>query len=399
MITNFKNSISRVNKRYIFILIAPIMVLFPGHAQVKILKKQTIFPLQENHVHSSSIVELPNGDLLSCWFEGSGERNADDVKIKGARLKNGDKQWGKPFLLADTPEFPDCNPVLFLNPKNELFLFWIVIKSNRWEESILKYKKSIQYESYGPPVWSWQDIILLKPGEDFKKSTELKFNELPERGVGWGEYAPLYEKMLVEAAGDKTKRQSGWMTRTKPLLLNSGRILLPLYSDGFNFSIIAYSDDNGNRWKTSEPIVGYGNVQPSLTQRKNGDIVALMRDNGDRPNRVIQSISSDRGENWSAVKDLNIYNPGSSLHSLHLSGGKWLMVNNNLEHGRNILNLNQSLDEGETWESIFEIENSDNPKDSFSYPTIIYSKKKQIHLTYSYSSRGQKTIMHAIIEN
>ena len=399
MITNFKNSISRVSESYIFILIAPIMVLIPGHAQVKIVKKQTIFPLQENHVHSSSIVELPNGDILSCWFEGSGERNADDVKIKGARLKNGDKQWGKPFLLADTPEFPDCNPVLFLNPKNELFLFWIVIKSNRWEESILKYKKSIQYESYGPPVWSWQDIILLKPGEDFKKSTELKFNELPERGVGWGEYAPLYEKMLVEAAGDKTKRQSGWMTRTKPLLLNSGRILLPLYSDGFNFSIIAYSDDNGNRWKTSEPIVGYGNVQPSLTQRKNGDIVALMRDNGDRPNRVIQSISSDRGENWSAVKDLNIYNPGSSLHTLHLPEGKWLMVNNNLEHGRNILNLNQSLDEGETWESIFEIENSDNPKDSFSYPTIIYSKKKQIHLTYSYSSRGQKTIMHAIIEN
>ena len=135
--------------------------------------------------------------------------------------------------------------------------------------------------------------------------------------------------------------------------------------------------------------MGYGNVQPSLTQRKNGDIVALMRDNGDRPNRVIQSISSDRGENWSAVKDLNINNPGSSLHTLQLSGGKWLMVNNNLEHGRNILNLNQSLDEGETWESIFEIENSDNPKDSFSYPTIIYSKK-QIHLTYSYSSGGQK---------
>ena len=103
MITNFKNSISRVNKRYIFILIAPIMVLFPGHAQVKILKKQTIFPLQENHVHSSSIVELPNGDILSCWFEGSGERNADDVKIKGARLKNGDKQWGKPFFTCRYP--------------------------------------------------------------------------------------------------------------------------------------------------------------------------------------------------------------------------------------------------------------------------------------------------------
>ena len=57
-----------------------------------------------------------------------------------------------------------------------------------------------------------------------------------------------------------------------------------------------------------------------------------------------------QGENWSAVKDLNINNPGSSLHIFQLR--KWLMVNNNLEHGRNILNLNQSLDEGETWESI-----------------------------------------------
>ncbi|MCD6596814.1 MAG: hypothetical protein J7L04_03960, partial [Bacteroidales bacterium] len=42
-----------------------------------------IFPLQNLHVHSSSIVELPNGDLLACWFEGSGERTANDVLVKG----------------------------------------------------------------------------------------------------------------------------------------------------------------------------------------------------------------------------------------------------------------------------------------------------------------------------
>ena len=67
------------------------------------------------------------------------------------------------------------------------------------------------------------------------------------------------------------------------------------------------------------------------TKRKNGDIVALMRELSDRPNRVIQSISSDRGGNWSAVKDLNIYNPGSSLSYTPLTWGRWLMVNNNLE--------------------------------------------------------------------
>src|ERR1041385_8731808 len=35
---------------------------------------ELIFPLEKWHNHSSSVVELPNGDLLVCWFHGSGER-------------------------------------------------------------------------------------------------------------------------------------------------------------------------------------------------------------------------------------------------------------------------------------------------------------------------------------
>ena len=71
-----------------------IFAMLGGHlfalGQVKIIK-QNIFPMQSKHVHSSSIVELPNGDLLSCWFEGTGERKANDVKIMGSRLKKGTK--------------------------------------------------------------------------------------------------------------------------------------------------------------------------------------------------------------------------------------------------------------------------------------------------------------------
>jgi len=85
------------------------------------IEGELLFPLQEKHVHSSSIVELPNGDLLTCWFEGSGERTANDVLINGARLKKGESKWSEPFLMADTPEQPDCNPILFLNKNNKLF--------------------------------------------------------------------------------------------------------------------------------------------------------------------------------------------------------------------------------------------------------------------------------------
>src|SRR6202043_3628604 len=48
------------------------------------------------------------------------------------------------------------------------------------------------------------------------------------------------------------------MTRIKPLKLASGRILLPLYSDGFNMAIVAISDDDGDTWHASLPIVGRG---------------------------------------------------------------------------------------------------------------------------------------------
>src|SRR5690554_5525217 len=77
-----------------------------------VVQEELIFPLQGQHVHGSSIVSLPNGDLLVAWFQGSGERTADDVRIMGARLKKGEGAWSVPFELADTPNLPDCNPVL-----------------------------------------------------------------------------------------------------------------------------------------------------------------------------------------------------------------------------------------------------------------------------------------------
>jgi len=45
------------------------------------LQSEILFPPEKWHNHSSSIVELPNGDLFVAWFHGSGERTADDVVI------------------------------------------------------------------------------------------------------------------------------------------------------------------------------------------------------------------------------------------------------------------------------------------------------------------------------
>src|SRR5579859_4336850 len=80
------------------------------------LESELIFPPEHLHNHGSCIVECANGDLITCWYNGSGERNADDVKIEGARLRKGEKQWSQRYLFGDTPGFPDTNPCMFIDP-------------------------------------------------------------------------------------------------------------------------------------------------------------------------------------------------------------------------------------------------------------------------------------------
>lgn len=297
-------------------------------------KNELIFPLQGQHVHSSSIVELPNGDFLTCWFQGSGERTANDVVINGSRLKKGDTKWSESFLLADSPGQPDCNPILFLNNDKKLFLVWIVVNANRWETSILKVKTTKDYTKEGSPNWDWQDIILLKPGEEFEQRAKEQFEKYGRQDLAWAEYALPYEEMLIEAAKDPKKRETGWMPRTHPLILDNGKILLPLYSDGFNFGLIAISEDDGETWQNSLPIIGRGLNQPSLIVRNDGSIEAYMRDDGDEPGRIMISNSKDEGYSWTYAQKSDIPNPGASIEILKLKSGNWLLVYNDVDDGR-----------------------------------------------------------------
>ena len=361
-----------------------------------LVQQYSIFPFQDKHVHGSSIVELPNGDLLSCWFHGSGERKANDVRIKGSRLKKGSNEWGAVFDMADTPNLPDCNPVLWIDNNEKLWLFWIAVRANRWENSMLRYRTSTDYLNKETPAWNWQDNIILKPGERFSETIQLAFEEHIDEPM-WAEYAPPYSRLIIDAAKDPEKRQKGWMTRIHPISLESGRILLPLYSDGYNISIVAISDDNGNNWRASNPIVGLGPIQPSLVQKQNGHIVAYMRDSGIEPKRILKSISKDNGETWSFAKDTKTPNPSSSIEVLQLKNGNWVMACNDTESSRSQMAILLSFNEGKSWEVKKYIgKHEHNSGITLAYPSLIQSSDGLIHLTYSLKNKKGKTIQHAI---
>lgn len=356
-----------------------------------------IFPLQDKHVHGSSLVHLPNGDMLAVWFYGSGERTADDVKLMGARLEKGKTAWSEPFLMADTPNLPDCNPVLFLNQDNTLFLVWIAVQANKWEQSILRFRTSTDYLKIGPPVWGWQDNILLKPDAHFAEEIAKQFKALPENQAGWAEYAPSYDKMIIAASQDPIKRSIGWMTRIKPLIIGS-RIILPLYSDGFNLSLMAISEDKGLTWRPSLPLVGRGPIQPALVQKKDGKLLAYLRDSGDAPPRVQVSESGDLGESWSPATKTEIPNT-ASVELLVLQDGKWAFVGNDLEDGRYRLSLFMSDDEGKTWKWKTALENVPKGESGFSYPCLIQTADGLLHITYSYHLKSdKKSIKYVVVD-
>lgn len=367
-------------------------------SQSPIVGSTLIFPLQNEHVHASSLVALPNGDFLVAWFQGSGERTADDVRIMGARLRKGEKNWSSPFLMADTRGLPDCNPVLFLNRSGKLFLVWIAVQANRWEQSILRFRTATDYLKPGAPNWAWQDNILLKPSDSFGVEIARKFKQLPPHEKGWSAYAPAYDDQILDAAKDAAKRSTGWMTRIKPLITQSGRILLPLYSDGFNMSLMAISDDDGESWRPGSPLVGRGPIQPALAQRKDGTITALMRDSGDPPARVHASESSDNGETWSPSHKTEIPNT-ASVELLVLMNGYWAFVGNDVDDGRYQLSLYLSGDEGKTWKWKTKLENVPKDKGSFSYPSLLQTKDGLLHITYSYHlDSKQKSIKYVVVD-
>jgi predicted neuraminidase len=353
---------------------------------------ELVFPLDSRHNHAPGVVECPSGDLLVSWYRGAGERSADDVAVYGARRRAGEAAWSEPFVMADTPGFPDCNTCMMIDAHGRLHLFWPIVIANSWESCLTNQRIASAYTEDGPPKWDEQSLVLLKPA-DFAPAANAELDKLVEK----------YKLLLTDSLrdeiaegrkklADKLYQRLGWQPRCKPTVLPSGRILLPLYSDTFSLSIMAVSDDEGRSWYASAPLLGFGAIQPAVLRRESGELVAFMRDNGIE-NRIKTAASTDDGLTWGPVTPMDLPNPGSGLDALRLASGRWLLIYNDLASGRNRLAVSLSADEGKTWPWTRHLE--DAPSGSFHYPTVIQGRDGTIHAVYSYFVDEGKSMKHA----
>lgn len=364
-----------------------------------------IFPPEAWHNHGSCIVETPDGSLLACWFHGSGERKADDVEILGARKPAGATAWSKPFPMADTPGFPDTNGCMIIDPEQRLWLLWPTIQANTWESALMKIRTSTDYQQRDatPPVWATEKVLHIKPGDQFepllrkKTAAYLNAHGTTPEAIQWANHN-------FTQAADKLTRRLGWFTRAHPHITPAGRLIVGLYSDGFSVSLAAYTDDLGATWSVSEPIVGGANIQPSFARRRDGSLLAFMRDNGPPPKRVHVSSSPDNGQTWSPVTDHpQLANPGAGLELTNLRDGRMLVAYNDTEQGRHQLAVAVSGDDGLTFPHKRYIEKAEPGAGRYHYPSVIQTRDGLIHLTYSAfetdpaTGKELKSIKHATL--
>ena len=363
-----------------------------ARAESGFCKKQAIFPPDGRHNFGSCIVQTKDGSLLAAWAAGSGELEAD-VVIEGAWLPRGETKWQEKFILVDTPGQPDSNPALLAAPDGTLWVFWSTTTplDRRWLSATVKFAQCEQPGGPQAPLkWTRTGVLQVVPtgfNDEMKQAIERVSADDRKR-------FSVYLEVQEKRSRDEQTQRLGWTPRVHPLVLPEGRWVLPLSCETFASSIMATSDDRGATWTTSRPIIGFGNVQPSLVRKNDGTLLAMMRENGPH-HRIRLSTSSDQGTSWSALMDSDLPNGGSGIEVIRLSNGHWVLIYNDVPRGTHSLAVTVSVDEGMTWKKGRHLAQARFMAGDFQYPSLLQAADGSIHATYSSGGGRQGTIEHA----
>jgi len=368
-----------------------LMLALPNAGGQALYESELIFdPTTESHghVHASCIVECPNGDLLAVWYEngtrlpsfeyGKDADKSDDVRIGGARRRQGTKRWDRPFVVSDTFGLSDNNPALIIDQQRRLWLIHVTlldVPQWAWGSSLVWYKISSDYQHPGPPCWEKEALLV---------PHIHGLEEIVHRYAHRQNASEIDDRLKTPLM-----RRLGWMPRAHPLVLADGTLLLPLGNENFNVAAMALTHDGGQTWVISSPVPGMGISQPSVVRLASGKLVGFFRDEGpDR--RIKRSESEDEGLTWSEVKTTQLPNPSSGIEAVMLRDGHLAMIYNDREMTRESLAVSISVDEGTTWKWTRRLE--DTPGGRFDYPSLIQAKDGSLHATYSYSVRAIKHV-------
>jgi predicted neuraminidase len=304
------------------------------NAKVKTVVSEMIFdqaPFEQ--CHASTILELPDGRLLSAWFGGKHEKDPSVEIWMSAKPKGG--TWSAPEAMTNFPQVPTWNPVLFRDAGGKVWLFF----------------------KLGPDEQNWIGA--------YRTSTD--------DGKTWSDVTYLPAGLLGPI-------------RSKPVTLRDGAILAPTSVEAYQTwtAWMDRSTDGGKTWTIHGPLVfdgvRRGLIQPTVWETKDGRVRALMRSTR-AIGAIVEATSNDGGRTWGAVTKTVLPNPDAGIDAAKMSDGRVALVFNDTATGRSPLNLAFSDDDGKTWGTHYVLE--DEPGE-YSYPAVIQGRDGNLQITYTW---------------
>jgi predicted neuraminidase len=311
---------------------------------IKNYKKEFVFDFDTAPTpscHASTVLPLDDGTVLAAWFGGTAEGKDDVVIWVSRRTENG---WEKPIQVSDSDNIPHWNPVLHLRQDGSICLYFKV----------------------GKKVAVWQTYYSIST----------------DNGKTWTKQQVLVPGEKIDGRGP---------VKNKCLRLSNGTLLGPASTEQKRMwrCFIDISEDDGRTWTMSPFIVRprttfgvVGMIQPTLWEGPEGHVHALMRtDKG----KIYRSDSTNYGRTWCKAYPTSLPNNNSGIDLVKVPDGRIFLLYNNVADNwgkRNPLTLAVSTDNGDTWENIMDLE-TDDPGE-FSYPAITY-KDGSLHMTYTHN--------------
>lgn len=296
--------------------------------------------------HASTVLPLPDGNVVAAWFGGTKEGN-DDVKIWVSVREKG--KWAEPYSIAVKGEsLPHWNPVLFLRENGEIILYF----------------------KYGKPIPKWVTYYCIS--KDGGKS----FSE---------------PKVLVP--GDKDGGRGP--VKNKAIRLKDGTVIAPASKESLRGSwkcFVDISKDDGLSFEHSNFVLRpkktlktVNMIQPTLWENEKG-VHMLVRTNS---GYIYRSDSKDGGKTWCKAYETAMPNPNSGIDLVMLENGILVLIMNPISENwgdRAPLVLMYSADGGDTFTEFFKCEETTGDHE-FSYPAIT-AAGNTLHITYTHEREG-----------
>lgn len=369
---------------------------------------EAYLPTPTVQCHAANLALLPGGDLACVWFGGTQE-GVSDISVHLSRLPQGSDTWLAPVQLSFDHGRSEQNPILFTAPNGDVWLLYTAQIAGNQDTSEVRRR------------------ISRDGGETWEEPTALL-----------GESAPV-----------------GVFVRQTPVVLDSGRILLPVFNcvtvpgekwvGNEDTASVWYSDDEGQTWSEIAVPESDGCVHMNIVPRQDGSLWACFRSRW--ADHVYETESSDGGMTWKPCRPLGLPNNNSSIQARALGDGRMAMVMNysSVENAterraslydeiddegvkdtdgpvvaepeidenkrsafwgapRAPMTLALSDDDGRTWGVTYDVENGDgycmsnNSRESLnrelSYPSVLNGAHEDLHLAYTWHRKCIKYVYY-----